>query len=805
MTFLTCLKKRIKTCSFSCFCCLLCLSAVITLSFPAIDFANKVIDKYVIEVVATGESNVSSKGTEVWINQITVDNVPLDLTEIELSSDWHYSKDMTSIYGIAADGKASSPLIIGPFPAESVVDFSLGTHSWSGFASFLYPEGEHIADLYSEYESTTSRYFELPEACVDFNGMSAADWILLLMKHTAVFFSSFLFLFFISNSKELFFTFTYVIVCVVLWCCSSYIFPAKSMMLFIGFLSCFSFYIVVRNWNNPLLIPYHCQIKYFVRVLLICLYSAFASFGYKLFSSDACLVISRGRLRDFLLGFLWFFPIVMGVITILEKKALSVNNSIVPEKPTPKRRVFLISFIISFAVLSVSFFGFFPGGFPSDVVDQLIQAKTGVYNNSHPVVHTLILKLCMSVVHHPSMIILVQMVVLSLLIGKVAVIAYECNVKPTRVFLSVAVFVALPNQAVTAITAVKDSMFTYCLLWCTILLYELALDINSLHKASFLIKMSVCLFLVKELRHNGIAPFIFVTILFIWIAFRYKRTVCIQAITCIVASVTMVIVMEGPVFSYLSVSPNTVSPTMPMMCAVGSCLNKDKILSNESMLRLQEVMSIKSWKEYYRRFQGHDGYIWDGGDGMDLRSLSINESLSIYNEALFKYPEIVIKDRLDGSDIMWDISQPDDEDSFNIRTNDAVWVNSSASLSFLGMTDGDYYYNHSKVADFYRSLVTFSFPGELPEDQVSDILLWRTGSYLILYLVLMLFWRKNNLRKMFWPSMPLLGNVFILAIGLYYQSFRYVYFIQVLTITLLIMTFNLKKVSIENTGVDTAE
>lgn len=156
----------------------------------------------------------------------------------------------------------------------------------------------------------------------------------------------------------------------------------------------------------------------------------------------------------------------------------------------------------------------------------------------------------------------------------------------------------------------------------------------------------------------------------------------------------------------------------------------------------------------------------------------------MYFDALIRYPDVVIKDRLDGTNIMWDIKQP--SEAFNLKALTEIYyfdyTENYFNLSRLEKTEWGSYQNNSTVARWYRGTTSKS------TDNVLDMLLWRSGAYLILLLVLTLYWHKNGMNSMHIAALPLWGNIAASALVLYHQSFRYVYFIQVLTMALLFMT-----------------
>ena len=68
------------------------------------------------------------------------------------------------------------------------------------------------------------------------------------------------------------------------------------------------------------------------------------------------------------------------------------------------------------------------------------------------------------------------------------------------------------------------------------------------------------------------------------------------------------------------------------------------------------------------------------------------------------------------------------------------------------------------------------------------MLLWRSGAWLILLCVLVLYWLRRRLASLWLCAAPLLGNLLAMVLVLYHQSFRYVYFVQPLTLCLLLLT-----------------
>lgn len=307
------------------------------------------------------------------------------------------------------------------------------------------------------------------------------------------------------------------------------------------------------------------------------------------------------------------------------------------------------------------------------------------------------------------------------------------------------------------------------------------------------------IFLILALRHNGIVPAAFIVLFCLWRTVRHFKRERFRLFVAALIGVVSFAIYKGPIFALLHVAPNTASTYTTMLCAVGSCVNKNLPLSDDTTQTLETIMPIEDWRDFYSRFEGHDQYLWGRGEDarFDTAHITAQLAFSMYFDALFKYPDVVIKDRLDGMDILWNIRQPDD--SFNSKTHDVICnMEKTAELFAVeNLTQSSWgdNYNKSSIAELNRKAVNTQ-PG-----QVADMLLWRSGSYIVLLLTLLLFWAANHMKYIWCASLPLVGNIAGSLLVVYHQSFRYVYFIQVLTIALAFITICLRNEGTQNRSV----
>lgn len=531
-------------------------------------------------------------------------------------------------------------------------------------------------------------------------------------------------------------------------------------------------------------------------IALVALYASFASFGQRFFlDGNTRMHYSSVGLLYLLLGTLWFIPLIYLLLLGLELLASARK----PRQEAPYRRLVFWS-LLGIMVLCqlILLWAFWPGAFPADCIDQMCQAvgSRGI-NNWHPALNTIVYRVILTICPHAGALPAVQMLLFALLCTHFLMIGYDHGVSFKLLAGLGVVFSLLPNQVLSGVCPIKDQPYTLALLWGVYLLIRLVLDMEILQKWWFLIAMPVDLFLIYGFRHNGIVPFLALLLLFAWITVRRFKEVKLSLTAISLASLLLVAVYRGPVFTLMNISRDVgMSPYITMLCAAASCVNKDLPLSEESNAIMEKALPLDQWGEFYSRYTGHDSFYWDRGDLARERPftpdlITAEEAFTVYLEALRKYPDVVIKDRLDGMDLLWDVRQP--SDSFNTRGFPDITISEGDAAEgiedYFGygkMEYGTAYHNNSPLSAMYREALAPK-PSHL-----SDMLLWRTGPYVILLMVLALFWWGNRMRSLLWASVPLLGNLAGLVLILYHQSFRYVYAVQLITVALAFCTVCLR-------------
>lgn len=520
---------------------------------------------------------------------------------------------------------------------------------------------------------------------------------------------------------------------------------------------------------------------------IIAVYASLASFAQRFFlDGNTRMHFSLPGLFYVLSGILWFIPVIRLLLFALEW--LSARPRTLP-KPGSRKKALCILLITLLLCQVFVLWVEWPGGLPADSVDQLHQAL-GDYgmSDSHPFLHTLLERVILTVIPHPGAITAVQLLLFSLVLCAFLMMGYDRGMPlPLLVFLG-CFFELMPNQALSWTNVLKDFPFTFALLWGTYLLLQLALDTPRSRKWPFYGCLALDIFLVSLLRHNGAAPAAAMIVLCIVLTVRRYEQVKLRALTAAVLAAVSFGVFKGPVMTALNVAPTVLSPYTTLFCAVGSCVNKDLPLSEEADAILEKALPLEDWRDYYARYYGHDYYYYQrpaGSVPYTPTEVTTAEILRVYGEALCKYPDVILKDRIDGCDVLWDVVQP--EDGYTAKSFCFIY-----SFDELGqyVNIEDYRDDSGNLLPYKQDFFTKAYLRltGTPRNSVVDILLWRTGAYLIAFWVLLLFWRKNGMQRFRSAAVPFLGNLIISVLYVYHQSFRYVYFVQVCVLALLFAT-----------------
>lgn len=735
---------------------------------------------------------------EVWLSDILVDNQERQISHLEVDANrgWQYIKDSDDYVFYPSENGNNENYLSFHVTAKNV-DLTFAHNAWSG-AVEVGVNGENTTQLQLtstdgsndslDYSLQADRTYTIWERIL----YGAGAWLVV-----AFIMDLLLGILFKNNGGSLKTDRRRLVINLLMFANTGLLFftnqrikPTRLTQTFLIVLTAIAIYVLNSKQAWSILEKYKSRSGY-AAVIAISIYASFASFGQRFFLNGNTRI--HGSWQGALYcasGVLWFIPIIWIMLYVIERLA-SKNYVQVNKYGRIKAKWILFAILAGCQLMAAAFM--WPGGFPADAIDQLNQAVGArVLNDWHPVLHTLIERVIVCVFHSAGAIVAVQMIIFAWIMAAFLMIGYDRGIRLSALCLVGVVLEFLPNQVLSGSNALKDFPYTLALLWGVYLLYQIGFISARTASVRTYLYLALDLFLIMTLRHNGSVPFAFIAITLIIIAARYHKSIGMKAIASVALSVILVTLYKGPLFQLLHVMKNPVSPYTTMLCAVGSCINKELPLSDEANEIMAKAMPLKDWADYYNRFTGHDDYFWGRPEGSvpyDTSQISGKEAFQVYFEALKKYPDVVIKDRMDGMDLMWDVVQP--EDSFNAKSFDFINpVNDEIASLFnekRDLSNGAQLYEKNWIVKIYHHTM------DTPINGIADILLWRPGAYLIALFVLILYWWKNHKNRLWWAAMPIVGNIAGSVLVLYHQSFRYVYFIQLGVIALVFLTITLPK------------
>lgn len=754
------------------------------------------LDNQII-IEATGEKDIKSNGAEVWVTKISVDKNNIDLSEIPLSSGWEYKSDSNTIF-INASENSKQPLSLD-LPKGDQIEILFVKHGWSGIVNISDGSETSTVDLYDLNGSTYSHNISGRSYCFP----NYLNVLLIIGSMILIYFLIFLGLkISLKNSKcSILLNLAMTIIIFKNTLININNFSFIILLLIIAFISIFNLtfqnnIIDIFNYNS--LCDDRIK-KYYTRggilgIVLIGTYSAFASIGYQLFLSGDLINITASRFALFILCIIWFIPIILFVLFILEFLSNKfINNNMKNNKQSNKKAA-ISFFLILFTVWEIILLGYFPANMTSDSIDQWAQA-IGILpiGNAHPAFHTIIIKILATIIESPFWIVSIQVICMAAVCTSFLMLLFKRGIKFNWLCIIALIYAIMPNNFMFVTTLWKDIPYSISLLWLTYLLGKMSQSPKKFFsKNSSIIILSLSIISVRFFRHNGIIPYFLMIILLIYITFKYFVDIKFRSMHVLILTVLLTLLINGPIFKFFQVQTNPQSkPYATMFAALGSAVNKNRDFSYETTEILESIMTLEDWKEYYNRFNIDSYSFWHEG-GMNLSNITFKQAFSAYLEGVFKYPDIIIKDRLDGMNLLWDITQP--PESFNHRYAAGMWFPSSIDPSIFNLefTDKE---NHVYMPDNLIVKLTNIILGGVQRIPLADIFFYRSGVYIILFFILLLYALKNKLYRIFWISIPFIGNTISWILLLSHQSYRYVYYVApcVIGICIFIVTSQTKE------------
>lgn len=713
----------------------------------------------------------------VQILNISLDGKQVDISRMPLFCGWSYNSDEGSLI---ADSTKSEPFCMFSFGAKKTQICFVGN------AEVLKSEISPLGKIQlQKLEMESVGNINIVE--VKQNSLNGHVLLCILIIYA----SWIIFLYVISS-----FTYTYNIVSFFTPGILAFVIINQKIIEFeVGEILLICLISFVESFLINIIITKKCMKKYYIGknrlvLFLVSLYTSFSCIGYSLFLSGEYIQASIYSIALFAIFTLWIILAILCMLAILEmffERVKGYNHDLF----TYKNNYFLDRYMICFALFfiwEIILILYFPGNFSPDSIDMWIQALGhGNVTTHHSALLVLITKLLINILKTPFGVMSFQVFVAAWVISFVIVQTRACFRSKYPTIICAILFAFIPSNYKMITTFWKDIPFTLCLVALTCFLYKISErpDVFLASKTAR-IAMIVSIIGIGEFRHNGILVVIFTLIYLTYLSLKHRKAF-FRYFSIVLITVGSIAMLHGPVYNMFNVvtSARTSKPYVTMFAALGSALNKEKGFSEKSEKILFSIMKKDEWIEYYDPFN-IDSYRWNPEieSGMDISWVSTKEAFSCYMEGLIKYPDIIIKDRLDGSNIIWDVAQP--QEAYNQRYCEGIWFPNGINPEILGLKYTNKEEKTYQPSNKWANWLNYIASG-VTKNKILDSLIYRSGIYLIVFFVLLLFCICNRNIHFIIASIPLLGNTMALMLLTAHQSYRYVWYIPVCVFTLFIL------------------
>jgi len=706
-----------------------------------------------VKVTALGEKNEKAHASEVWIKGITTGGTSVNMSTIPLSPDWDEKYHQLASFRKQPATQEISIQYAGPYEIEFL------THEWSGKVKIEDGTNTTIVDLYKQETSSSYKYVSKSFFPVKNQAGSGSNFGLTAITFLAL--GTFWFLIFAYIQAKNNYFLVPIALSPFVFLLTDY-YPLTYTGKFLGLAAGIGAYFLTRKMSlKDYANAFTVKEKAFF--ILVILYGTFAFTGHQVFLVGYPVRDLGHKLIYFILFGAWlaFMSIAFLYMTEQLRNKLSANNigANTAQKIQSPAKLFFTFFGLMAACWLVYFAAFFPGNMSADSLDQWAQA-TGIIplNNWHPVFHTLFNKLCLTVYKSPASIALAQIIFMAAVMAGFLLFLSQQGL-PAKWLKWVALIIGLiPVNGIMSVTLWKDVPFSVSLVWLTLVLAKIITREGYLKQKWAYVEITLALITAGLFRHNGIPVYILAVLGLLAWYFKTRKSI-------LLVCVSLSLVFMAGYFTYIS-SPARVIPNPPAIKLVAPVHGLAAVkyyngnLPGEAAQEMEKILPDSTWRSFYRPFSA-DEYIFFTQKPFvaNLSKVPTSKVMSLYLNTLAKNPYLVIRDRLNGTEVVWNVMEANG--SFNFRFGHDLDPNP------WGLKSPD---------NTLKKVLVHILDISVKE---VDPILWRAGLYnFLLLLVLLLLAKRNKWFLLFF--IPVIGTNISLMLSMTLQNFRYVYYVPMI-------------------------
>ena len=520
-----------------------------------------------------------------------------------------------------------------------------------------------------------------------------------------------------------------------------------------------------------------------ILLIIINLLISFCVSGKVLFMSYYVMTIGIRSIIWFLMVNVFVFLFVYNFLYFFDNLHIVNNKKTNGDSKKFALRVFLINFIIWFIIG----LAFYPGNITVDSVVQISQATgEAAINGSHPIFSTLYIKWLLSIWNNPFILILANILFFSLVIAHIYKYLYEKKVNEKFLYISLLVFILSVNN-ISMITMVwKDIPFTISMLWLTFELYKMVKERDEyFKKVANIIFLIISLIFTYFFRQNGMFPFIVVILYMLYLLIKSKER--LRIISTIVITFVFVGLIKGPLFNYYAVDDSSgysVAGSGSFAAkGLGALVYYDAKISDEDKELISKMGSLEDLKLHYNAYS-IDTYSQMPGFNSGIDEIGINKLYEAYIRNFFTNPKIIIRDKLDGSNLLWSYETPTDGNGY-IYAYD-YGVDFTASVGVLKQFKANYFNKYVPKRNFISKAVDI-YQKQTENFNITNMIFWRFG-FVLSVLFLVTYYIITKKVKILPVVYPTAISILFWLVLMNHHSYRYLWFMFINTFFIFIFT-----------------
>lgn len=540
-----------------------------------------------------------------------------------------------------------------------------------------------------------------------------------------------------------------------------------------------SFFFLICSGVSALYLSRHYDIGgigYRIILLLIAVYFSFAIFGRDIFMQQGRFDFSLLHIIHCAVLAIAIYPLTPGIIAIFEKASQREHQDIRPSKKGILKAGLscgLIVFVISF-ILTI---GYYPCTMTNDSAGHWQQATGAVAMSDYsPIAFNLLLKGLFAITGYttPYIFVLFQTVVLSLIVGDITAFLHRRGVNLKSLIIGSLIFAILPSTYMLLLYLSKNPLTGILCLGMVATLLQVTVEPEYyLARPVWYIKIIILITSLYLVRENNVVIAFPLIGFAVWFFFKHKKIgrrilIIVCGVACSIFLMTGV-VYRTIEYEHVVKSHETIRP---LVTPIGSAIKQELPLPDDLLSTATRVLPAEEWTKRYNPFNS-DPVTW-GNPRPQYSEVSLKEGFSVYLKMLRLYPGVVIKDRLDGMDCVW-----------NIRSNIfrcPYQLEGDVSFKETTLPEGIVRNAAGGIKELSESFLDIS-----ASEPVLDIFIWKNGIYIYLLVVTAVALARKKKTKLLWAVLPSCFILFTYMLVIAWQMYFYLWFFPLSVVMLMIV------------------